>query len=48
MTPAFNRQSRDKKNKSQDRSKVRKAQSLVSIAYKTFLPIMLMENAGSL
>ncbi|KAI4541997.1 hypothetical protein MG293_007376, partial [Ovis ammon polii] len=32
MTPAFNRQSRDKKNKSQERSKLRKAQSLVSIA----------------
>ncbi|XP_066896082.1 F-box only protein 16 isoform X4 [Kogia breviceps] len=28
MTPDFNRQSRDKKNKSQDRSKLRKAQSL--------------------
>uniref|UniRef100_A0ABI0P7S9 F-box protein 16 n=2 Tax=Bos TaxID=9903 RepID=A0ABI0P7S9_BOVIN len=31
MTPAFNRQSRDKKNKSQDRSKLRKAQSLSSL-----------------
>ena len=47
MTPAFNQQSRDKKNKSQERSKLRKAQSLVSIAYKTFPP-MLMKNAGSL
>ncbi|XP_065764189.1 F-box only protein 16 isoform X3 [Muntiacus reevesi] len=31
VTPAFNRQSRDKKNKSQDRSKLRRAQSLSSL-----------------
>ena len=47
MTPAFNRRSHDKKNKTQDRSKLRKAQSLVSIAYKTFPSIMLIKNAGS-
>ncbi|KAF3818441.1 hypothetical protein GH733_011858, partial [Mirounga leonina] len=36
MNPDFSRQSHDKKNKLQDRSKLRKTQSLVSIAYKSF------------
>ncbi|XP_004411745.1 PREDICTED: F-box only protein 16 [Odobenus rosmarus divergens] len=41
MNPDFSRQSHDKKNKLQDRSKLRKAQSLVSIAYKSFCTICL-------
>lgn len=48
MTPDASRQSHDKKNKSQDRSKLRKAQSLVSIAYKRLPIITLMKIAGSL
>ncbi|XP_059782200.1 F-box only protein 16 isoform X4 [Balaenoptera ricei] len=39
MTPDFNRQSRDKKNKSQDRSKLRKAQSLISLSAEPSTPL---------
>lgn len=48
MNPDFSRQSRDKKNKLQDRSRLRKAQSLVSITYKSFCTIMFMKIARSL
>lgn len=48
MNPDFSRQSHDKKNKLQDRSKLRKAQSLVSIAYKSFCTVTFMKIAGSL
>lgn len=47
MTSGATQQSRDKKNKLLDPCKLRKAQSLVSIAYKRF-PIKLMKIAGSL
>ncbi|XP_036710123.1 F-box only protein 16 isoform X4 [Balaenoptera musculus] len=39
MTPDFNRQSHDKKNKSQDRSKLRKAQSLISLNAEPSTPL---------
>ncbi|XP_012630859.2 F-box only protein 16 isoform X4 [Microcebus murinus] len=37
MTPDFGRQSHDKKNKSQDRSRLRKAQSLMSLSSSSLL-----------
>ncbi|XP_057579107.1 LOW QUALITY PROTEIN: F-box only protein 16 [Hippopotamus amphibius kiboko] len=39
MTPEFNRQSRDKKNKLQARSKLRKAQSLISLSAEPSSPV---------
>ncbi|XP_060157291.1 F-box only protein 16 isoform X1 [Globicephala melas] len=44
MTPDFNRQSRDKKNKSQDRSKLGKAQSLDTQEKKIILVALEEEN----
>jgi hypothetical protein len=41
MTPDCSRQSRDKKNKLQDRAGLRKAQSLVSPVYPTSTTVML-------
>uniref|UniRef100_A0A2K5BXJ4 F-box protein 16 n=1 Tax=Aotus nancymaae TaxID=37293 RepID=A0A2K5BXJ4_AOTNA len=48
MTPDFSRQSHDKKNKLQDRTRLRKAQSMVSTAYKRFVTITLMRISRSL
>uniref|UniRef100_H0XVB5 F-box protein 16 n=1 Tax=Otolemur garnettii TaxID=30611 RepID=H0XVB5_OTOGA len=42
MTPDFSRQPHEKRNKLQDRSRLRKAQSLVSVTHKRFTTVMLM------
>lgn len=48
MTPDSSQQSHDKKNKLQDRSKLRRAQSLVSTADERLPTIPLMRILGSL